>query len=202
MTITTTRRRFIKGGSIALGHAALGFPMISFANARPTQDFGVQSDDVTPNSAMIWSRASKPSKMWVEIATTPDFSDKKLLPGPNALPETDFTGKIKVTDLAPRKAHYYRVFFQDFDNGRAMSEGVHGQFTTAPDAKSDIRFAWSGDTAGQGWGINLDDGGMKAYSTVAEHQPHFFINSGDCVYADGPISETVELPDGSIWKTS
>src|SRR5690606_38964471 len=31
-------------------------------------------------------------------------------------------------------------------------------------------------------------------------QPDFFLCSGDNVYADNPISETVELPDGRIWR--
>ncbi len=30
--------------------------------------------------------------------------------------------------------------------------------------------------------------------------PDFFIHSGDTVYADGPIQETVVLPDGTVWR--
>ena len=32
--------------------------------------------------------------------------------------------------------------------------------------------------------------------------PDFFIHSGDMIYADGPLKPEVELPDGTIWKTS
>ena len=31
-------------------------------------------------------------------------------------------------------------------------------------------------------------------------QPDFFIHSGDTVYADGPLTESVTLPDGRIWR--
>ena len=31
-------------------------------------------------------------------------------------------------------------------------------------------------------------------------EPHFFIHSGDTIYADGPLSETRELPGGGVWK--
>ncbi len=35
---------------------------------------------------------------------------------------------------------------------------------------------------------------------MAQHQPDFFIHSGDTIYADGPIKEEVELKDGTVWK--
>jgi alkaline phosphatase D len=36
----------------------------------------------------------------------------------------------------------------------AVSEPIIGRFRTAPMSKRSVRFAWSGDTAGQGWGID------------------------------------------------
>ena len=75
-----------------------------------------------------------------------------------------------------------------------------GHFRTAPASRRDIKFVWSGDTAGQGWGIDTSRGGMKIYSTMARHQPDFFIHSGDTIYADGPVKEEVELNDGTMWK--
>ncbi len=66
--------------------------------------------------------------------------------------------------------------------------------------RRNIRFQWSGDTAGQGYGINPDWGGMRIYSTMTEQEPDFFIHSGDTIYADNPIPAEVKLPDGSIWR--
>ena len=59
---------------------------------------------------------------------------------------------------------------------------------------------WTGDTAGQGWGINPDLGGMTAYATMHATRPDFFIHSGDTIYADGPIQEPVQEPDGQVWR--
>jgi alkaline phosphatase D len=60
--------------------------------------------------------------------------------------------------------------------------------------------AWSGDTAGQGWGIDEDGEGMSTYAAMASHQPDFFIHSGDTVYCDGPIQSEREIPGGGMWK--
>ncbi len=37
---------------------------------------------------------------------------------------------------------------------------------------------------------------------MADAEPDFFLCSGDFVYADGPIVETVALPDGTTWKNT
>ena len=64
--------------------------------------------------------------------------------------------------------------------------------------QSDLRFVWGGDTAGQGWGINPGFGGMKIYEAMRQRSPHFFIHSGDTIYADGPIAETATSENGSL----
>ena len=77
-----------------------------------------------------------------------------------------------------------------------------GQFRTAPRRRRDIRFVWGGDTAGQGWGINLEWGGMRIYKTMLDADPDFFLHSGDTIYADGPITDAVTLPDGTVWRNA
>ena len=59
---------------------------------------------------------------------------------------------------------------------------------------------WSGDTAGQGWGIDVARGGMRSYATMLRNRPDFFIHSGDTIYADGPILAEQKMPDGGIWR--
>jgi alkaline phosphatase D len=63
-----------------------------------------------------------------------------------------------------------------------------------------VRFAFSGDEAGQGWGINEPWGGYRTYESMRRMKPDFFIHSGDQIYADNPILAEVKLDDGSIWK--
>jgi alkaline phosphatase D len=77
---------------------------------------------------------------------------------------------------------------------------VVGRFRTAPADRRDVSFVWGGDVAGQGWGINPDDGGMFTFATMRKHRPDFLLHSGDTVYADGPIKGEVTLPDGKVWK--
>ena len=80
------------------------------------------------------------------------------------------------------------------------SEPVVGRFRTAPADRRDVSFVWGGDVAGQGWGINPDDGGMFTFATMRKHRPDFLLHSGDTIYADGPIKREVTLPDGKVWK--
>src|SRR5262249_15504489 len=73
-------------------------------------------------------------------------------------------------------------------------------FRTSPEGRRTVSFAFSGDEAGQGWGINPEWGGMKMYETMRRAEPDFFIHSGDQIYADGVITPEVTLDDGTIWK--
>ena len=59
---------------------------------------------------------------------------------------------------------------------------------------------WSGDTGGQGWGINPEWGGMRLYDVMRRARPDFFVNSGDLVYADTPLKPEVDIPGGGTWK--
>ena len=75
-----------------------------------------------------------------------------------------------------------------------------GRFRTAPADRRDVSFVWGGDVAGQGWGINPDDGGMFTFATMRKHRPDFLLHSGDTIYADGRSRREVTLADGKVWK--
>lgn len=78
---------------------------------------------------------------------------------------------------------------------------MHGTFRTAPARRRDgVRFLWSGDIAGRGWGINPDIGGYAVYDEMRRLDPDFFLCSGDNIYADGVIEPSVTLPDGRVWR--
>tara|TARA_R110001583_G_scaffold193866_2_gene363339 strand:- start:38145 stop:39782 length:1638 start_codon:yes stop_codon:yes gene_type:complete len=203
MSIRLTRRTFLKSTGTAGAASVLGgffMPSISRAADRPVITHGVQSGDVTANSARIWARADRPSRMIAEIATTEGFSKSVKLPYVDVLTEGDLAGKLALTDLPAGQDIFYKIHFENLDNIRATSEPIIGHFRTNPMKRRNIRFAWSGDTAGQGWGIDEDRGGMKTYATITAHQPDFFIHSGDTIYADGPFMAEQKMPDGQIWK--
>jgi hypothetical protein len=107
---------------------------------------------------------------------------------------------IDLGGLTPGEPVFYRVWFEDLARPGLRSAPVAGRLRAAPLTRRPIRICWSGDTVGQGWGINERFGGLRLYETMAGHSPDLFINSGDLIYADNPIVETVPLDDGTIWR--
>ncbi|SFS94024.1 alkaline phosphatase D family protein [Saccharopolyspora flava] len=197
-----SRRALLRGGVAGAGLLAAGalLPAPAFARSgRPVLTHGVQLGDPRPDGAVVWTRADRPSRMFVEISGRPDFRDALRVPGPTLTPDTDGTGELRLSGLPAGAEVHYRVTAEDLD-GRVASEGLTGSFRTVPQDREDVRFLWSGDVVGQGWGINPDLGGMTIYRAMAERRPDFFLHSGDTVYADGPLEESVTLPDGRVWR--
>ncbi|NYI04262.1 alkaline phosphatase D family protein [Allostreptomyces psammosilenae] len=167
---------------------------------RPQVSHGVQAGDVTAGSALIWARADRPARMVVEVAATEEFRRPRRFTGPLLTPDTDLTGTTALRGLPAGEQVHYRVVLADPDDPRATGEPVAGTFRTASHRPRDVRFTWSGDQAGQGWGINPDLGGFRIYDAMARLDPDFFLCSGDTIYADGPIQASVTLPDGRVWR--
>src|SRR6202045_3060067 len=197
-----TRRRFLSTAA-ATGAGAVGavaMPCLSRAADRPQITHGVQSGDVGADGGVVWARADRPSQMMVEVATTESFNNARLLPPIAALPESDFTAKMLLENLPAGQDIFYRVRFRDLAHTDVSSGPVAGPFRPAPADRRDVSFVWGGDVAGQGWGINPDDGGMVTFATMRKHHPDFLIHSGDTIYADGIIAAEVKLRDGKLWK--
>ncbi|MFE6363042.1 alkaline phosphatase D family protein [Streptomyces sp. NPDC057806] len=199
-------RRSVLRGSLA-ATAALSLPTAlgtapAFARSgRPEAGWGVQTGDVTTDSGLVWVRSDRPARMIVETSATESFRNPRRWRGPLLGADTDFTGTTRLRGLPSGEQIHYRVLLADPDDPRRTGEPVTGTFRTASARRRDgVRFVWSGDLAGQGWGINPDLGGYRIYDTMAGLDPDFFICSGDNIYADGPISPTVPLPDGRTWR--
>src|SRR3984885_14075388 len=193
-----SRRRLIQYGAATAGLIAT--PRLSRAADRPAVTHGVQSGDVSADGGVVWARADRPSQMLVEVSTTESFSNLRALPPIAALPESDFTAKMLLESLPAGQDIFYRVRFRDLSHPDISSEPAIGRFRTAPADRRDVSFVWGGDVAGQGWGINPDDGGMVTFATMHKHRPDFLIHSGDTIYADSVFSAEVKLPDGKVWK--
>ena len=207
MEIKSNRRRFLKTSGATIGGLALGgvsnaaFSMITRDSSRPQMSQGIQIGDVTAKRGLIWSRADRPSRLRVEYSYHEDFYQSWTVRGPYALPKNDYTARLDLSGLRPDHDVFVRVGFEDLSNEKVVSELVSGHFRTAPKHNTrDIHFVWGGDTAGQGWGINPDIGGMRIYTSMLNENPDFFIHSGDTIYADGPISETVDAENGAVWR--
>jgi alkaline phosphatase D len=137
--------------------------------------------------------------MLLEAATTNSFKGIRSAVFVDALPETDFTAKVLLEGLPSGQDIFYRIAFQDHSSPSIIGESQIGHFRTAAGDRRGISFVWSGDTAGQGWGIDVARGGMRTYATMLKTEPDFFIHSGDSIYADCPIPAQLALPNGEIW---
>ena len=180
---------------------ALAAPAIVTAESERPVATAIQSGDIGATSALVWSRADRASRMLIDIARDERFTkDVRRIVGPHALDVTDFTARHVVDGLAPGTQYFYRVEFEELRMSRAKGAPLEGRFRTAPATRRDVRFFFSGDTAGQGWGINPEWGGMRIYETMRAAAPDFFVHSGDVIYADNPILPEVKLPDGTIWR--
>ena len=168
--------------------------------ARPIITNGVASGDVSFDSAIIWSRCDRPARMVVEWSPTDSFREAHRVVGPVTNANADFTAKLELKRLPPGQRIFYRVQFEERGSGKTTSEPVIGQLVTAARDTRSVLFAWSGDTCGQGYGIDESRGGMRTYASIRELRPDFFIHSGDTIYADGVLKPEMKLTDDSVWK--
>ncbi|MEU6096782.1 alkaline phosphatase D family protein [Streptomyces sp. NPDC047079] len=200
-------RRSVLRGSLAASAAltlppALGAAPAFALSGRPKAAWGVQAGDVSAHSGLVWVRSDRPARMVVETAATESFRNPRRWQGPLVGAGTDFTGTTRLHGLPAGEQIHYRVLLADPDDPRRTGEPVTGTFRTTPlGRRHGVRFLWSGDLAGQGWGINPDLGGYRIYDAMAKLDPDFFLCSGDNIYADGPIPATQALPDGSTWRS-
>lgn len=195
------RRRLLQGMGAGLLLPGLGAApaLIAAPNARPKLTDGVQAGDLLGDRAVIWSRCDRPARMIVEWDTRSAFRHPRRVVGPVTDGRLDYTARIDLRGLPADQSIFYRVRFEDARDG-SLSEPWFGHLRSAPARPRDIRFVWGGDTAGQGFGINPDIGGMRIYEAMRLRRPDFFIHSGDCIYADGPIPAQIRSADGEVWN--
>src|SRR5882724_3452561 len=196
------RRQLLVRSAATVAAAGLGSiakPCISRAADRPLITCGIQSGDVAADSAVIWARADRPARMQVECSTVESFKNIIRTVSADALPDSDFTSKVLLDGLPAGQDIFYRVRFDDIASGLAGETQV-GHFRTAPAERRSVSFVWSGDAAGQGWGIDPARGGFRTYRTMRDNRPDFFIHSGDHIYADCPVPPERKLPNGEVWR--
>lgn len=216
------RRVFLQRSAAATGLvvAGVGAPsLVASQGARPALPYGLQLGDTTlvagggpvagrpaagPNglaSSIVWARSDKPARMVLEWDTTDRFANARRIVGPYALEATDFTARVDLTGLPAGQQIFTRVAMEELAGGRVRSEWLPAQFRTpSADTRRLLRFVWGGDTAGQNFGINPEFGGMRIYDVMRQRDPDFFVHCGDTIYADGPMTPTVQVEGGRTWR--
>lgn len=196
---TLGRRRLIQVAGAGLLLPGLAPAVIASGKDRPKMVDGVQSGDLLGDRAMVWSRTDRPARMVVEWDTRSLFSNPRKFVSPLADARTDFTARVELGGLPTDQAIFYRVYFEDAQTS-VRSKPWFGHLRSVPQTRRDIRFVWSGDTVGQGFGINPDIGGMRIYEAMRRRLPDFFIHSGDTIYADGPVPAQLTTENGRVWR--
>ncbi len=138
---------------------------------------GVAVGEVTATSAVIWSRASEPSEMVVELNANQELASPRVVKA-LATAEHDFAASVQIDGLEPATTYYYRVRFD-------ASEAIPGSFRTAPPAAvaEPVRFVVMGDLGGHGY-CREEGRGYSIFSEMTQLEPHFLIANGDMIYAD------------------
>jgi alkaline phosphatase D len=202
------RRTFLRASGVAVGATATSGLLVRPAAAapfgivrsdRPVITHGVQSGDPSVDGVVVWARADRTAQLKVAVQTGSRRHDSLTVPGSVASIETDYTARAWLPRL-PEGPLTYRVWFEPIDEPGVRGQMLTGSLVVPSRRARDIRFVWTGDNAGQGWGINLEWGGMRCWETMRRAEPQFLIHSGDMVYADGPLVPEVPLPDGTVWR--
>ena len=161
---------------------------------------GIQIGEVSADGAIVWARLPYPADVEVAWSAHGEVGPWQCIRAPQALDVTDYTTRVQLTDL-PRDATVDIVVTAS--SLRAQDSDVwvrKSSFRTPPTTPRTIRFAWSADVNGQGFGINPEWGGLKMFETIRQRQLDFFIHCGDTVYADHPLQHRVEDERGRTWR--
>ena len=193
------RRTVLAGVGIGFVPAAITARIASGPSlllARDVLPNSARTGDVTTRTGVVWARGARPGRMYVDLHTA--GRRVRQLRGPFTDERADLTARLKLSGLTPGREYDASVWFADNDGTR--SETTQVSFRTAPIHDAAQSFVWSGDTCGQGWGINPELGGLTAYAAMAATRPDFFIHCGDTIYGDEPMEETTKEADGQVWR--
>src|SRR4051794_13157919 len=127
--IPVSRRRFLATAAASTAIATIGGiarPYLSRAADRPLITHGIQSGDVSSDSAVVWARADRPARMLAEIATTDSFKTIHRAVFVDALPETDFTANALIEGLPAGQDIFYRIRFPDLASPTIVREPMAG----------------------------------------------------------------------------
>ena len=174
--------------------------MISPEAQRPLTLWGAMVGEVSHHSAIFWSRTDRLSQLHLRWSLDPDFKKSYQVISAKALPQFDYTVRVPLLQLPAGCRIFYWAYFESTINHGVRSLPIMGEFNTASkDVMTPVRFAWSGDSFGQGYGINPQFGGVKIYDAIRKNSPDVFIHCGDRIYADQPLKPLRGGGKGRRW---
>ena len=175
-------RRALTGAELSAIHARglEGRGLLGQGALPGTLPQGVASGDVTPTSAVLWTRTTASGAVRFEVSTSRDLSSP-VASGSVNVTNTAIPAKWSVAGLQPGTAYWYRAM-------DTAGSSAFGTFRTAaaPGTSPGLRFGVSGDSRG-------DLAPFPSIANAAGQNLDFFVNLGDTIYADYP-SPAVPLP--------
>ncbi len=165
-----------------------------------TQLSAIQVGEVGGDGAIVWARL--PYACNVEVAWSAQGPEGpwNRVPAPQALEVTDFTTRVQLRGLPVDSTVHVSVVAQALEAAHPAQWVRGAVFRTAPTFTRPIRFAWSADVCGQGFGINPENGGLAIFETMRQRDLDFFLHLGDTVYADHPLQHRFEDERGRPWN--
>jgi alkaline phosphatase D len=172
-----------RAAALALALAAIAAPEASGKGFS----HGVAAAEVTPTSAILWTRFDAPGvRVVVELARDARFLRvvrRADLPAPSRA--RDWTVRVRIPRLRPGTAYHYR-----FRAGRLRSRA--GRFRTAPlpSSAATVRFAITGDadaTRPRGSSVPFFNR-FGVYARMAAERNDFNLNVGDTIYSDSEVA--------------
>src|SRR5438045_9630926 len=102
-----TRRQLLVRSAATIAVGGLARPYLSRAADRPAIACGIQSGDVCADSAVIWARADRASRMQVEYSLFENFRTILGASSADALPDSDCTSKLLLDGLPAGQDIFY-----------------------------------------------------------------------------------------------
>jgi alkaline phosphatase D len=186
--VTARRRsRWISGGVGLIAMAALAAAPAAAGKAQGFS-YGVSSGDVTSKSAILWAKADKKGKTYLQVVDGGGFgscSADNAVAKVKAAQDNDNTVQAKVKGLESDTDYRYRFCRP---NG---SKSDTGKFTTAPAAKrkQTIHFALAGDQDARPipGGTTPYWNNFEVWKQIVSEGNDFNVLLGDTIYSDTEV---------------
>lgn len=138
---------------------------------------GPMLGNVTPNSAQVWLRTTKPAAVKVIVSSQPSLADPVASAESETDARNDFTTVLSLSGLQPWTEYYYDVLV---DGKRTMGKALP-KFRTNPRPGQATSFS-----VGFGGGARYWSDKERIWDTIAKERPHAFLFLGDNLYIDEP----------------
>jgi alkaline phosphatase D len=132
---------------------------------------------VTPTSAKVWVRTSRPARVQVVVSADASFASPVRSAEVHTGVDRDYTAVLPVEGLEPWTEYHYDVLV----DGRSAVPQPLPKFRTNPQPGQTVQFA-----VGFGGGARYVPEKERMWDTIAKVQPHAFLFLGDNIYIDEP----------------